>query len=57
MRHFNMVWMGFTCILSTNIILDGRYWDFKSKISSYDKELKNGKEPKIDHNSNLHLIC
>ena len=23
--------MGFTCILSTNIVLDGRYWDFEEQ--------------------------
>ena len=24
-----MVWIGFICILQTNIVLGGRYWDFK----------------------------
>ena len=28
-----MVWMGFTSILYTNIILDGRCWDFKLELS------------------------
>ena len=27
--------MGFTCILYTNIILDGRYWDFKSSMGYF----------------------
>ena len=26
--------MGFTCILLTNIVLDGRYWDFKPRIAN-----------------------
>ena len=28
MPYFKIVWMKFTCILQTNIVLDGRYWDF-----------------------------
>ena len=28
--------MGFTCILKTNIVLDGRYWDFNFLLYQAD---------------------
>ena len=38
-----MTWMGFICILFTNIVLVGRYWDFKGGYLDFSHltELKN----------------
>ena len=34
MPYSKIVCMGFTCILYTNIILDGHYWDFNESLKA-----------------------
>ena len=54
-----MVCMGFTCILYTNIILDGRYWDFKylaNDISFRGSKLKAFADDKINSPQKLKFV-
>ena len=44
------VWMGFTCILLTNIVFDGRYWDLnelEARQSKCDTKIRICREERI----------